>query len=142
MAPKKVLKTIEKKPSGSPAVLKKPASKATVRNVALSLLQDDPEDEAPVPRRDRNKLHQWNKYMETLPEAIQQAYNKAGRSSKTSMVNQLVKKLPDGGYTIDTTNNIYVDSMKKYDLKYGEHGVQGMIRSHMVVKCGGEEHLT
>ena len=142
MAPKKVMKTIEKKPSGSPAVLKKPASKATVRNIAMSLLQADPEDEAPVQRRDRNKLHQWNKYMETLPEAIQQAYNKAGRSSKTSMVNQLVKKLPDGGYTIDTANNIYVDTMKKYDLKYGEHGVKGMIRSHMVVKCGGEEHLT
>ena len=142
MAPMKVMKTIEKKPSGSPAVLKKPASKATVRNIAISLLQADPEDEAAVQRRDRNKLHQWNKYMETLPEAIQQAYNKAGRSAKTSMVNQLVKKLPDGGYTIDTTNNIYVDTMKKYDLKYGEHGVKGMIRSHMVVKCGGEEHLT
>ena len=142
MAPMKVMRTIEKKPSGSPAVLKKPASKATVRNIAISLLQADPEDEAAVQRRDRNKLHQWNKYMDTLPEAIQQAYTKAGRCSKTSMVNQLVKKLPDGGYTIDTANNIYVDTMKKYDLKYGEHGVQGMIRSHMVVKCGGEEHLT
>ena len=142
MAPKKVIKTIEKKLSGSPEVLKKPASKATVRNIAMSLLHVDPEDDAHVTLRDRNKLHQWNKYMDTLPEAIQQAYNKAGRSSKTSMVNQLVKKLPDGGYTIDTANHIYVDTMKKYDLKYGEHGVQGMIRSHMVVKCGGEEHLT
>ena len=142
MAPKQVKHTIEKKPSGSPAVLKKPASKATVRNIAMSLLNVDPEDDDYVRKRDRNKLHQWNKYMDTLPEAIKQAYNKAGRSSKTSMVNQLVKKLPDGGYTIDTANHIYVDTMKKYDLRYGEHGVQGMIRAHMVVKCGGEEHLT
>ena len=142
MAPKKVMKTIEKKPSGSPAVLKQPASKTTVRSIAMSLLQADPEDEAPVQRRDRNKLHQWNKYMDTLPDAIKEAYTKAGRSSKTTMVNQLVKKLPDGGYTIDTANHIYVDTMKKYDLKYGEHGVEGMIRSHMVVKCGGEANLT
>ena len=142
MAPKKVINTIEKKPSGSPEVLKKPASKATVRNIAMSLLHADPEDDAQATVRDRNKLHQWNKYMDTLPDAIKEAYTKAGRSSKTTMVNQLVKKLPDGGYTIDTANHIYVDTMKKYDLKYGEHGVQGMIRSHMVVKCGGEEHLT
>ena len=128
MAPKKVMNTIQKKPVGSPAVLKTPASKATVRNIAMRLLQADPEDEAPVQKRDRNKLHQWNKYMDTLPEAIQQAYNTAGRSSKTAMVNQLVKELPDGGYTIDTANHIYVDTMKKYDLKYGEHGVQGMIQ--------------
>ena len=93
----------------------------------MSLLNVDPEDDDYVRKRDRNKLHQWNKYMDTLPEAIQQAYTKAGRCSKTSMVNQLVKTLPDGGYTIDTTNNIYVDTMKKYDLKYGEHGVKGMI---------------
>ena len=108
----------------------------------MSLLNADPEDAAHDTLRDRNKLHQWNKYMDTLPDAIKQAYTKAGRSSKTTMVNQLVKKLPDGGYTIDTANHIYVDTMKKYDLRYGEHGVQGMIRAHMVVKCGGEEHLT
>ncbi len=128
-----------KNTGGAGGVLKKPAAKAkpSIRNIAASLMQSD--EPAVEQTRDRNKSHQWSKYFAELPDAIQDAYNKSGRAQKTNMVNKLVVKDPDGGYSINTDSNIYKDTMKKYEEKYGEAGEKGMIKSHMITMCGGIE---
>ena len=137
---KAVMKHDDKNTGGAGGVLKKPAAKAkpSIRNIAASLMQSD----EPVEQtRDRNKSHQWSKYFAELPDAIQDAYNKSGRAQKTNMVNKLVVQDPDGGYSINTDSNIYKDTMKKYEEKYGEAGEKGMIKSHMITMCGGIESL-
>ncbi len=136
---KAVMKHDGKNTGGAGGVLKKPAAKPSIRNIAASLMQsDEPVQEQ---TRDRNKSHQWSKYFAELPDAIQDAYNKSGRAMKTAMVNKLVVKDADGGYSINTDSNMYKETMKKYEEKYGEAGEKGMIKSHMITKCGGVESL-
>ena len=57
------------------------------------------------------------------------------------MVNGIVVRHGNGNYSIDKQHPLYVETLRKFDLKCANEKAKGEIKEFVQARCGGKEHL-
>lgn len=87
--------------------------------------------------RDKGKSLKFNQMRKNLPSHIQHLYdveaaNKSSpRAFRTSIINQLFKRLPNGRYELVADQPFFNEAKKLYDKKYGKESEQGFPKAVM-----------
>ena len=131
-------KTVKNDKSG---VLKKPAAKkAAVKNTLVESVQqwkdtpvnDENQDQGDI--RDKGKGEKYKKMMTAgslPPHVIDLIENQARKSvsprcAKTSAINQLFKRLPNGTYELQLSKPLFAEAKTMYEEKFGKDSHKAM----------------
>jgi len=123
-----------------------PKSKSSVANKLeeladeVQVIDGEEEEEPGQPKgRDRLKSRWMRQHLGELPAWVQQSFGgKTTRKQQTELINQLVVKGPDGGYSFDFHAPALGQERKMYKDQEGVRRTKGVPRVLAVTQAGGE----